>query len=491
MESNDEEVVYKHKIKRKSNFSRRQVETLLDEIMIHENQDILFSYNFTPYTNDQKEKIWKAITDKINDCDQLSEKRTISNVRRKWVNLLSFTKKRYLDDSQSIKIMTPIERRIINLVKERPSLWNDSKRSDFGADIHTITTTSLSPAEIRPTQDLMGQCATQAKRVYFPAQVQGVSNINSIQVKGIHSVSNSENSGPTRSLNSDVDQDIDDSVLQKPQATAAINIQPTNEVGHMFIKQEVESEDEHCFEMNNGPLDIPVSSRPTIVNSERAHLHTMSDSFTNTELYPQLKFQLSSGTVNNEPYPRLQRPTESSTGTMNNEPYPRLQRPTKSSTGIVNNDSYSRHQRPIESSTGALNNDSYSRHQRPIESSTGALNNDSYSGHQRPTESSTGIVNNEPYSRQIFEDVAAAQSNVPEINSDDFFCEFEKTERNNMLKRKRKIESCNALSIEKERLVVEKERLNVEKQRLEVEKRRLQIEEIRLRMEQERFKAKQ
>ena len=101
------------------------------------------------------------------------------------------------------------------------------------------------------------------------------------------------------------------------------------------------------------------------------------------------------------------------------------------------------------------------------------------------------IINNEQYSRQIFEDVAAAQSNVPEINSDDFFCEFEKTERNNMLKRKRKIESCNGLSIEKERLVVEKERLNVEKQRLEVEKRRLQIEEIRLRMEQERFKTKQ
>jgi hypothetical protein len=93
-----------------------------------------------------------SVYDWGNDCEHLSEKRTISNIRRKWVNLLSFTKKRYLDDSQSIKIMTPIERRIINLVKERPSLWNDSKRSDFGADIpeHTITTTSLSPAEIRP-----------------------------------------------------------------------------------------------------------------------------------------------------------------------------------------------------------------------------------------------------------------------------------------------------------------------------------------------------
>ena len=474
MESNDEEVVYKHKIKRKSNFSRRQVETLLDEIMIHENQEILFSYNFTPYTNDQKEKIWKAITDKINDCEQFSEKRTISNVRRKWVNLLSFTKKRYLDDSQSIKIMTPIERRIINLVKERPSLWNDSKRSDFGADIpvHTITTTSLSPTEIRPTQDLLGQCATQAKRVYVPVQLQGVSNINSMQVKSIHSVSNSKNRGPTRSLRSDVDQDKDNSVLQRPQATAAINIQPTNEVGHMFIKQEVESEDEHCTQRNNGRLDIPTNSRPTIVNSERTHLYEMSGSSTHTELYTQLKLQLSSGIVNNEPYSGHQRPIESSTG-------------------ALNNDSYSQHQRPTESSIRAHNNDSYSRLQRPIESSTGALNTDSYSLHQIPTESSTGAPNNEPYSRQIFEDVTAAQSNVPEINSDDFFCEFEKTERHNMLKRKRKIENCNGLSIEKERLVVERERLNVEKQRLEVEKRRLQIEEIRFKMEQERFKAKQ
>lgn len=474
MESNDEEVVYKHKIKRKSNFSRRQVETLLDEIMIHENQEILFSYNFTPYTNDQKEKIWKAITDKINDCEQLSEKRTISNVRRKWVNLLSFTKKRYLDDSQSIKIMTPIERRIINLVKERPSLWNDSKRSDFGADIpvHTITTTSLSPAEIRPTQDLLGQCATQAKRVYVPVQLQGVSNINSMHVKSIHSVSNSKNRGPTRSLRSDVDQDKDNSVLQRPQATAAINIQPTNEVGHMFIKQEVESEDEHCTQRNNGRLDIPTNSGPTIVNSERTHLYEMSGSSTHTELYTQLKLQLSSGTVNNEPYSGHQQPIESSTG-------------------ALNNDSYSQHQRPIESSIRAHNNDSYSRLQRPIESSTGALNTDSYSQHQIPTDSSTDAPNNEPYSRQIFEDVTAAQSNVPEINSDDFFCEFEKTERHNMLKRKRKIENCNGLSIEKERLVVERERLNVEKQRLEVEKRRLQIEEIRFKMEQERFKAKQ
>jgi hypothetical protein len=67
-----------------------------------------------------------------------------------------------------------------------------------------------------------------------------------MQVKSIHSVSNSKNRGPTRSLRSDVDQDKDNSVLQRPQATAAINIQPTNEVGHMFIKQEVESEDEHC-----------------------------------------------------------------------------------------------------------------------------------------------------------------------------------------------------------------------------------------------------
>lgn len=474
MESNDEEVVYKHKIKRKSNFSRRQVETLLDEIMIHENQEILFSYNFTPYTNDQKEKIWKAITDKINDCEQLSEKRTISNVRRKWVNLLSFTKKRYLDDSQSIKIMTPIERRIINLVKERPSLWNDSKRSDFGADIpvHTITTTSLSPAEIRPTQDLLGQCATQAKRVYVPVQLQGVSNINSMHVKSIHSVSNSKNRGPTRSLRSDVDQDKDNSVLQRPQATAAINIQPTNEVGHMFIKQEVESEDEHCTQRNNGRLDIPTNSGPTIVNSERTHLYEMSGSSTHTELYTQLKLQLSSGTVNNEPYSGHQKPIESSTG-------------------ALNNDSYSQHQRPIESSIRAHNNDSYSRLQRPIESSTGALNTDSYSQHQIPTDSSTDAPNNEPYSRQIFEDVTATQSNVPEINSDDFFCEFEKTERHNMLKRKRKIENCNGLSIEKERLVVERERLNVEKQRLEVEKRRLQIEEIRFKMEQERFKAKQ
>lgn len=436
MESNDEEVVYKHKIKRKSNFSRRQVETLLDEIMIQENQDILFSYNFTPYTNDQKEKIWKAITDKINDCEKFSEKRTISNVRRKWVNLLSFTKKRYMDNSQSIKIMTPIERRIINLVKERPSLWNDSKRSDFGTNVdqHTITTTSLSPDEMRPTQDLLDQCATQAKRVYFPLQLQGVSNFNNIHVKGIHSVSNSKNSGSTRSLSSDVEQDKDNYVLQRPQASTAINIQPDNEVGHMFIKQEVESEDEHCFERNNEPLDIPSNSRHTIVDSECTPSHAMSDASTNTDLYSQVKLQLSSDTVNNE-QPHL-------------------------------------FQRPMESSTGSLNNDSYYRHQRPIESSV-------------------GIVNNESYPRQIFENVAAAQSNVPEINSDDFFYEFEKTERHNIQKRKRKIESYNALSIEKERLVVEKQRLNVEKQRLEIEKRRLQIEEIRLKMEQERVNAKQ
>ena len=107
---------------RKAKFTERELSVLVDEI---EGNYQIISAKFTDaVTNDKKNKVWIAITNNVNavSCVQ----RTVDEIRRKWDDLKSRTKKKANDvkkDRQKTgggereePDLTEFEQRVINLI---------------------------------------------------------------------------------------------------------------------------------------------------------------------------------------------------------------------------------------------------------------------------------------------------------------------------------------------------------------------------------------
>lgn len=78
--------------KRKANFTKQELEVLVANVQAR--KDILFTKRNTPVSNQAKQHAWECITRKVNSVESvMGEHRTVNDVRRKWVCLLSETKK--------------------------------------------------------------------------------------------------------------------------------------------------------------------------------------------------------------------------------------------------------------------------------------------------------------------------------------------------------------------------------------------------------------
>lgn len=78
--------------KRKANFTKQELEVLIANVQAR--KDILFTKRNTPVSNQAKQHAWDCIARKVNSVETIgSEHRTVNDVRRKWVCLLSETKK--------------------------------------------------------------------------------------------------------------------------------------------------------------------------------------------------------------------------------------------------------------------------------------------------------------------------------------------------------------------------------------------------------------
>ncbi|GAB1598713.1 uncharacterized protein LOC115229563 [Argonauta hians] len=78
--------------KRKANFTKQELEVLVANVQAR--KDILFTKRNTPVSNQAKQHAWECIARKVNSVESvMGEHRTVNDVRRKWVCLLSETKK--------------------------------------------------------------------------------------------------------------------------------------------------------------------------------------------------------------------------------------------------------------------------------------------------------------------------------------------------------------------------------------------------------------
>lgn len=112
--------------RRKPNLSRRQQDILLQEVV--NNQDLLFADPHSTQYNDMKLIVWEQITDKINQVDPNGEVRSPFTVRRKWINWLSFAKKKAEVYKKKVETgepctntdyLTPIENSILKIARDR------------------------------------------------------------------------------------------------------------------------------------------------------------------------------------------------------------------------------------------------------------------------------------------------------------------------------------------------------------------------------------
>ena len=78
--------------KRKANFTKQELEVLVANVQAR--KDVLFTKRNTPVSNQAKQHAWECIARKVNSVETVGgEHRTVNDVRRKWVCLLSETKK--------------------------------------------------------------------------------------------------------------------------------------------------------------------------------------------------------------------------------------------------------------------------------------------------------------------------------------------------------------------------------------------------------------